>query len=42
LDERLTLARCLGLALGLGGLFILIGKELIGLGASPYSMGLIL
>jgi drug/metabolite transporter (DMT)-like permease len=36
------LARCFGLALGLDGLFILIGKELIGLGASPYSMGLIL
>jgi drug/metabolite transporter (DMT)-like permease len=42
LDERLMLARCFGLALGLDGLFILIGKELIGLGASPYSMGLIL
>jgi drug/metabolite transporter (DMT)-like permease len=42
LGERLTLARCLGLALGLGGLFILIGKDLIGLGGSPYGVGLIL
>ena len=42
LGERLTLARYLGIALGLGGLFILIGKDLIGLGGSPYGMGLIL
>ena len=42
LGERLTMARCLGLALGLGGLFILVGKDLVGLEGSPYGMGLIL
>ncbi len=42
LGERLTMARCLGLALGLSGLFILVSKELVGLEGSPYGMGLIL
>ena len=42
LGERLTMARCLGLALGLGGLFILVGKDLVGLEGSPHGMGLIL
>ncbi len=42
LGERLTMARCLGLALGLVGLFILVGKDLVGLEGSPYGMGLIL
>jgi len=42
LGERLTMARCLGLAIGLGGLFILVGKDLVGLDVSPYGMGLIL
>ena len=42
LGERLTMARCLGLALGLSGLFILVSKDLVGLEGSPYGMGLIL
>ena len=42
LGERLTMARCLGLALGLGGLFILAGKDLVSLEGSPHGLGLIL
>jgi drug/metabolite transporter (DMT)-like permease len=35
LGERLTLARLIGLVLGIGGLLILIGPDLKGLGSTP-------
>lgn len=42
LREKLTTVRCVGLALGLGGLCTLIGQDLLGLGGSPVGVGLIL
>ncbi len=42
LGERLTLVRCVGLAIGLTGLMALIGEDLVGLGGSPLGTTLLL
>ncbi|MEC8204968.1 MAG: EamA family transporter, partial [Pseudomonadota bacterium] len=42
LGERLTLVRCVGLAIGVTGLMALIGEDLIGLGGAPLGTTLLL